>query len=390
MKTTLKRLPKSQVQLLITVPQPQMVEFFARAYERLAPSVSIKGFRPGVAPKTMVLERIGIDRYTQEAVNLAIIDSYYQAIHQEKLVPLHQPAVAMHEYGVDSQLRYDATVDVLPTVDPGAYQKLKVQLPTESTTATDDEVQTVLKRLRLQAATFTDVDRPAQTGDRIEITFTGKVKGVVQDDLTSQHYPIVIGETPIIPGFAQALVGLKKGESKPFKLTVNKRPVEFLVDALEVQSVTLPELDAAFAKNFGHDTVEALTDALKQGIEAEQQEQLRRKQETAVLEALRQSIKLELPQSLVHQEIDRRIQSIREQLGVTFDTFLQKRYEGQLEQLRTSLSDEAERSVASGLILGEIAQREGLVPKGGAKTPDEQAGVMRSTLDRLIQYASKK
>src|SRR3990167_8319441 len=111
MKTTLKRLSHSQVQLSITVEQTQMVEFFARAFERLAPSVAIKGFRSGTAPKSMVLERIGIDRYTQEAVNLAVIDGYYRAVHEQKLVPLHQPAVAMHEYGVDSALIFDATVD---------------------------------------------------------------------------------------------------------------------------------------------------------------------------------------------------------------------------------------------------------------------------------------
>ena len=398
MKTSIKRLPHSQVQLTITVEQPQMVEFFARAFERLAPGVSIKGFRPGSAPKSMILERIGIDRYTQEAVDLAVVDSYYRAVHQEKLIPLHQPAVVMHEFGVDSALTFDATVDVLPTVDPGKYQQLKVKLPAESTGASSDEVEIVLKRLRLQAATFADVDRPAALGDRIEIHFTGKIKGVVQDDLTSQHYPMILGETPLIPGFEAELIGLKKGDEKTFTLKkVNdpstklgtSRTVEFLVECLEVQETKLPELETAFAKNFGHDTVEALQGALKKGIEDEKTEQLRRKQETAVLEALRKSIQLDPPQSIIHQEVDRRIAALREQFGVTFDKFLKERYDGLLENLHKNLQPEAEKSVSAGLILGEIASREKLVPDGGAKTPEEQSTVMRTTLDKLIGYASK-
>ena len=389
MKITTKKLPKSAMELHIEVEQSQMVEYFAQAYERLVPTISIKGFRPGSAPKSMVLERIGIDRYTQEAVNLAIMDTYYHAVHQEKIVPLTQPAVAIHEFGVDSQLTYDATVDVLPEVKVGDYKKIKVKLPDEKTDATHEEIETVTRRLRLQSATFEAVDRAAKTGDRVEIHFTGKVKGVVQDDLTSQHYPIIIGDTPIIPGFEKELVGLKKGESKSFKLKVNDRNVEFSVDCVEVQTVQLLELNDKFASTFGHDTVKALTEALKTGIETEKKERARHQREEAVLEALQKTIKVELPESLIEQEIDRRIEMIHQQLGVTFDKFLQERYQGKLEELRKNLREESIRSVSAGLILGEIAQAEDLVPKGGAKTPEEQNDVMRNTFDKLIAYASK-
>lgn len=390
MNVTTKKLPQSVVQLHITVDAGDMVVYFARAYERLAPTVAIKGFRPGNAPKSMVLERIGIDRYTQEAINLAIIDSYYQSVHQEQIVPLTQPAVAIHEFGVESPLVYDATVDVLPAIELGNYQKLSVKLPSEPTTATDEEIETVLRRLRLQAATFADVDRAAANGDRVEISFTGKVRGVVQDDLTSQHYPILIGDTPLIPGFEQKLIGLTKGETKTFKLTLDKRAVDFSVDCEAVQSVTLPELNADFAKSFGHDGVEPLKEALRSGIENEKLEQRRHQQEEVILESLQKIVKLELPQSLVEQEIDRRIESIKQQLGVTFDKFLTERHEGKLESLRKSLADECKRSVSAGLILGEIAQQEKLVPVGGAKTPEEQRDVMRSTIDKLIEYAEGK
>jgi len=390
MNITTKKLPKSAVQLHVEVDEKQMVEYFGRAYERLASSVQIKGFRPGAAPKSMILDQIGIDRYTQEAVNLAIVDTYYRAVHEEKLVPLTQPAVAIHEFGVDEKLVYDATVDVLPVIELGDYKKLKVKLTSESTDATDEDVQIVLRRLRLQAASFEIVDRPAADGDRVELNFTGKEKGVVQDDLTSQHYPIILGDTPLIPGFQENLVGLKKGESKSFKLKVDKRSIEFTVDCLEVESVSMPTLDDAFAKTFGHDTVEALTTALKAGIENEKKERQHHDHEQAIVEALEKSVKVEIPQSLIEQEIDRRVESIREQLGVTFDKFLAERHQGKIESLRATLTDECERSVKAGLILGEVAQKEKLVPVGGAKTPEEQRDVMHQTVDKLISYVSPK
>ena len=401
MKITRKNLPHSSVELHVEVDQSKMVEFFARAYERLAPTVTIKGFRPGAAPKTMVLERIGIDRYTQEAINVAIIDTYYHAVHQEKIVPLTQPAVNIREYGAESPLVYDATVDVLPTVELGDYTKLKVKLPSESADATEKEVETVLKRVRLQAATFADADRPAAKGDRVELNFTGKVKGVVQDSLTSQHYPMILGETPLIPGFEDELIGLKKGDEKSFKLTVNptspsglrgasKEKVDFDVECLDVQVVTLPEVNAEFTKNFGHDSVDALTDALKKGIQGEKEDRLRHDREEVILEALIKQTKLDLPQSLIDQELTRRMQSIQQQFGPGFERFLKERYEDSIDKFRESLKGDAERSVAAGLILGEVAQREKLVPNGGAKTPEEQSGVMKATLDRLISFVDGK
>ena len=390
MNITTKKLPHSAVQLHVTVEKTKMVEFFAKAFERLASTVAIKGFRPGTAPKAMVLERIGIDRYTQEAVNLAIIDTYYHAVHDEKLVPLSQPAVSIHEFGIDSALVYDATVDVLPEVELGDYKKINPKLSKDKIEATDEEVEIVLRRLRLQSATFATVDRATEKGDRVEVHFTGKEKGVVQDDLTSQHYPIILGDSPIIPGFEKELIGIKKGDTKTFKLKVDKREVDFSVDCVVVESVTLPELDKKFSGSFGHDSVKTLSEALKKGIETEKQERLRQHQEEAILESLQKLIKIELPESLVNQEIDRRIDGIRKQLGVTFDKFLTERYSGSLEDLRKNLLVESERSVSAGLILGEIAQAENLVPKGGAKTAEEQNDVMRSTFDKLIEHVSKK
>jgi trigger factor len=390
MSVTRTNIPHSAVRLHGELPASEMVGYFARAYERLAPTVSIKGFRPGAAPKAMVLSHIGIDRYTQEAINLAIIDSYYQAIHREQLVPLHQPAVVIHACGVDEPLVYDATVDVLPVVDPGDYRHVRVRLPSKSVDVSDEEVTTVLTRLRFQAASVTDVERPAQQGDRVEVNFTGSVHGVVRDQLTSQHHPIILGESHLVPGFEEALVGLSKGEEKRFQLTVDREPVTFDVECLAVQSVMLPALTNEFAQTFGHAAVAALRTAIRKGISDEKTDQWRQRCESVVLEALRTSINLDLPTSLVEQETDRRMATLKQRFGVAFNTFLEQRYGGKLSTLRDELRVESEKSVSAGLILGAIAEREQLVPKGGAKTPEEQSTVMRSTLDRLIGFAEGK
>jgi FKBP-type peptidyl-prolyl cis-trans isomerase (trigger factor) len=82
--------------------------------------------------------------------------------------------------------------------------------------------------------------------------------------------------------------------------------------------------------------------------------------------------------------------TLKQRFGVAFNTFLEQRYGGKLSTLRDELRVESEKSVSAGLILGAIAEREQLVPKGGAKTPEEQSTVMRSTLDRLIGFAEGK
>lgn len=395
METKLEKLSKSRVKLNIKVPKEKMVDFFADAYKRLAPTIEIKGFRPGGAPKAMILEAIGLGKYHQQALDLALPWSYSEAIKNEKINPIQPPAIAMKQIGEDQDLIYEAEVDIIPEINLGNYQKIRVKYKPTKYTASLEEVEKVVKKLIYQAATFEEVNRPVQKDDRAEIDFEGTVDKVKQENLCSKNYPLIVGSDILIPGFEEKILAMKKGEEKEFDLNVphvkdkdKTKKVRFKVKLNKVDKVILPKLDEIFAKKFGHKNMEDLKKAIAKSIVLEKDMQAKRKLEDEVLTKLIAGMKIDLPESLVEQEISRRISQIQAQTGPSLDKILEK-MEKTLPDLRQDLRSESEKTIKIGLALGEVAKQEGLVPFGAAKDENAQREITRKTIDKLIEIATK-
>lgn len=397
MITKLDKLPKSRVKLFITVPEKDIGKFFDKAYEKLAPQVKISGFRPGKAPKMMILEAVGQNRYNSEALNLALMQSYFSAVQKEGIIPITQPAVSIKQFGEHQDFVFEAEVDILSKIILGDYQSVRVKNKNKdkSYQATDKELEIIVKRLKYQGATFNNVDRPAKNGDRIEIEFEGYDKKIKQENLCSKNYPLILGEGVLIPGFEDKIIGMKKGEEKKFDLDVpatvkgaKAKKIDFTVKMLDVKEVKLPELNDDFAKKFGHNNPENLFKAIKENIIREKEIQDKMQLEQEVLEKVAEKVFMEIPQSLVEQDINRRITQIQQRSGPGFQEFLKKSGKS-LEDLRKDLTPQAEKSVKTGLILGELAKEFGLA-KIKPKTAEEQKQVVRKTIDKLVAIATKR
>ncbi len=384
-----KKLPHARHELQIEISAPKMAAYFDDAFQRLAATVEIKGFRKGQAPKLMVLQRIGQERYIQTALDIALPDAYAEAMYQFKLHPVAPPEVTVESYGEGAPLKFKVAVDVVPDVDLGDYAKVKVKKPDAKTTVEKKEVDEVLERLRKQQADVKPVERAAKDGDQIEIDYVGTVKGVKRDDLSSQHFPVILGSGVLPKKLDAACVGKKKGESFELDDTVEKDDVHFAVTVHAVNEVTLPAVDAAFAKQFGRENAEDLTKAIHDQLEQEKVHKARHELERAVIAAVLKQVKTELPKSLVDEEVSRRIHQIQEQLGVMFPKFLEQQKKTE-DDIRKDLRSEAEESVKTGIVLGEIAKKEGF---GNDRQQGEsdmafQQRVVRRTLNFLIASAT--
>lgn len=388
-------LPKSRIKLNIKVSSPEMRGFFSRVYNKLASSVEIKGFRRGMAPKSLTIAAIGENRLNSEIVDLALQETYTTALKKENLLPVSQPKVnikMLKDLTVDTaELEYEAEIDVLPVVKLGNFKEIKIRKEDKEIKVDKEEVEHVLSHLQRQKAEFKDIDRPLESGDRAEINFEGFERGAKLENLSSEHYPVILGSGTLIGDFEKNLIGLKKGEKKEFKVELidpknpklPKKPTDFKVEILQTQEVIMPKLNDEFAQSFQKKSLEDLKKAIKDDIIFEKKEMQKKNLENRVLESLLNITEVEIPESLIEREVEHQIENMRQRLtktGLDFEKYLEN-LKKTVEELRQDIRPQAEKLVKIGLALGEVAKKEGIDPK------DKEAGKM--ALEKLIKYNLK-
>jgi len=386
-------LPKSRAKLVIKVSSPEMRGFFARTYNKIAPTIEIKGFRTGKAPKSMTIAAIGENRLQQEIIDLALRETFAEALKKEKLIPVAPPKInikMLKDLTADTaELEYEAEIDLLPEIKLGDYKRIKVKKSDQKIEASEAEIEQVLSHLARTRAEFKDISRPVKVGDRIEINFEGFEKGVKLENLSSQNYPVILGTKNLIPEFENKLTGLKKGDKKEFKVEISptpndkKRKIDFKVEVLQTQEVILPKIDDELARKYQKKDLAELKKAIKEDVLKQKEQQQQKNIENSVLEELLKIIKVEISDSLIGQEIDRQINDIRSRtapMGLTFEKYLENMKKTEAE-FREGLKPQAEKTIKIGLALGEIAKKEGIDPK------NKEAG--KNALEKLIGYAVK-
>lgn len=394
MQTKVEKRAKSNVKVKISLTSSELKKYFDQAYEKVGLTLKIDGFRPGKAPKELVEASAGQARLIQEIVDLAVTDTYPKALQENKLLPVNQPKLAVTTFPTlkgDSSLEYEIEFDNLPEVKLGDFSKVRVKKPKESEVKEAD-VDKVIEYLRKQKATFSEINRPAKNGDRIEINFSGSVKGVKKEGMDSKNHPIILGEKTMIPGFEDALVGLKKGDKKTIKLTFPKdyhakdlagQPADFEIEVVDLKEIILPKIDSEFAAAFGHKDVAIMRQAIKESLLREMQEKAQRDLEEEVLGKILPYVKVDLPDSLIDQEKDRLVENLRTQVesqGLGFDRYLTSIKKDQ-QTLRNDLQTQAEKNVKIGFLLGEVIKEQKLNPR------DKESG--RKAIDYLIDKVVK-
>lgn len=399
MQVKVTKLPQSKVKIEVTEDAKNLKKYFDEVYEKMAPSVNIKGFRPGKAPRLMTIESLGRARYNNEVLNIVLPEVYANAVRQEKLVPVSSPKVNILEFAEDKPFRFDAEVDLLPEIKLGDYKKIKVTHKSEKTEAKKEEIEKVIKRLQLQSAKFNVTGDAAKNDDRMEISFEGKVDNVMKDQYTSKNYPFILGEGVLVPEFEKQLIGMKKGDKKDFIVDI-KNPqskktdkVHFFVTVDDVWHVEMPKLDVEFAQKFGHKTIDELRKAIEKNISLEKEQRDRQILEEKVLDEVLKCIEVELSESLIEQEIDRRVEMLRQQTGPAFDGYLSS-IKKTLDELRKDIRPAAERGVKVSLALTEISKDMGHFDPKKLTTDMHhnqhvQQDAIKKTLDELIAIAVK-
>ena len=277
---------------------------------------ALPGFRPGKAPRDMVVKKYDAE-IKEEARRKLIGDSYRKAIEEQKLNVVGHPDIEEVQFGRGQALQFTATVETAPEFQLPEYKGLPATLETKS--VTDADVDRALDMLRGQQAKFETVARELTNGDVAVVSYSGTVDGQPITELAptakglteQKNFWVEMTPGAFIPGFAEQLAGAKAGD----KRTVNVDfPADFVtkeligkkgvyeVEVVEVKEKVLPVADDAFAVKFGAENLEKL----KAGVRADLENELKYSRSKAVrgqvIRALLNKVNFDLPESAVASE----------------------------------------------------------------------------------------
>lgn len=347
--------------MTVGVPAERIESAVDKSLQQTARRAKIPGFRPGKVPMSVIRQRYeGAAR--QEALGDLIQETFYEAVVEQKLNPAGAPSIEPKVFEKGKDLEYVATFEVFPEITLASFDGISVER--QQAEVGDADVDTMLDVLRKQNTRFETVERAAENGDQITIDFVGKIDGEAFAGGSAKGVPLVLGSGRMIPGFEDALVGVKAGEERVINPTFPEdyqnldlagKTAEFTVNVTAVAAPVLPELNDEFFALFGvkEGGLEGFRAEVRKNMERELRQAIKTKVKNQVMEGLLETNPVEVPKALIAEEVNRlRVQAVQ-QFGGNIKP----------ENLPAELFEEqAKRRVVLGLIIAEIVKQQDLKP----------------------------
>lgn len=364
MKVSAEPMQNSQVLLNIEMETDEVNKYLDRAYQRLARRVSVPGFRKGKVPRDVLIHYVGREALFREALEDLIPEAYAEAVESQELEPIAQPSFEIVQ---TEPLVFKAVVPLKPTVKLGDYSQIKIEAqPVE---VTDAEVDAVLEQLREEHAVLSPVERPVAFGDEVTLDVQEVKEGKLTPLRQDLVYEVRQGSRLPLPGFAENLVGMGKGEEREITLSypadyevaelAGKEHV-FRVTIKDIKEKRLPELDDEFAKLLGSDDIASLRARIADAIKARKESAARLDAEKKVMDALVGVSQVEYPPVLVEKEIDRLIADEARHFveGLSGLERYLKAVGKTMAEHREELRAEATQRLVRSLVLDEVMEAE--------------------------------
>ena len=347
--------------LNVSVPTSRVNEQFEARLKRTAKTVKINGFRPGKVPLNVVRREYGASIY-QEVVNEIIRDTVFEAIQQEKINAVGMPNIEKVE-NKDGALVYEAIVEVYPEVEVKTFADLEVER--KASEINDKDVDTMIENLQKQRASWTETKGMAKKDMQVTFDFEGTVDGEKFEGGAAEDFKLVLGSGRMIPGFEDGIVGMKKGEEKVIDVTFPEdyqaenlagKAAQFKITVKLVEKQKLPEIDAEFLKIFGlteEEGLDKLKADVRKNMEREVRNGLRNQVKQAAFDALVAANEIEVPASMVAQEIDRQRQQMIQQFTQQFGGQGAGAFDSSMlpDEL---FKEQAEKSVKLGVLVSKV------------------------------------
>ena len=359
----------NEVKLEITVEAEKFENAMKKVYFQNAKYFNIPGFRKGKAPMNIVEKYYGAQIFYEDAFNEVATEAYEEALTENKIDVVSRPEVDIAQMEKGKDLIFTAVVQTKPEVKLGKYKGIEIQKIEYKVDKKD--VDHELEHMQEHNSRLVTVDdRPLENGDTATIDFEGFVDGVAFEGGKAEGHELEIGSGTFIPGFEEQLIGMELENEKEIKVTFPKeyfskdlagKDATFKVKLHDIKKKELPELDDEFAKDVSEfDTLEELKKSIKEKLTKNKEQREKYETEEAVLKAVCEDSKLDIPSGMIELEIDNILKDFEQRLsyqGLNLEQYL-KMIGKTEEEMRKEYEPQAIEAIKSRLVLEAIMKAE--------------------------------
>lgn len=365
-----KNIEKEAVKAKVTalVSREELEPALNKVYLKVRKDITIPGFRKGKAPRMVIEAAYGKHVFFEDAIEELFPEIYKECVLSQEIKPVGRPSVSALVINDDDSVTLTIDTDLYPEVTLGQYKGLEVEKVDAE--VAESEIDAEIDRMAQNVARISTVDRPAQDGDTAVIDFEGFNDGVAFEGGKGENYELKLGSGSFIPGFEEQVVGMSAGEEKDINVTfpedyhaeeLKGAPVVFKVKLHEVKETVVPEKDDEFVKDVSEfDTMAELRADVENRIRTEKQAGIDRAFENAVLEKAVANMTVEIPDSMVEEELERQMERMDYELrsqGASLEVYANM-MGGTMENIKNSLRPGALSSVKTNVLLDAVVDAE--------------------------------
>jgi trigger factor len=351
--------------LKVQIPEDTIQKSVDQRIQKIGKNAKIAGFRPGKVPAKVIRDRFGTQA-RQDVISDLLQSSFREALTEKDLTPAGTPEITDMQADAGNGLEYTANFEVFPEVELESFSELELKKPICE--VTEQDVDTMVEKLREQNREWNSVDRTSKAGDRVQISYSYHAD-IDDEDLkegSSESIWILVGQPSLMPEFDEKVKDVSVGDHVDFSVVfpddykqegLAGKKASFEIDVLTVEEPTLPEIDEKFIEQFGvkDGTVETFRTELQRNLEREMKAALHKRQKSDVLQTLYDTNTVVLPEVMVNaelQELLKPYQEAAEKQNADVDD----------PEIEKTLAEEARRRVALSLIIGKIITDNKLQP----------------------------
>ena len=327
----------------------------------------VDGFRKGHVPAD-VLEKKFKKEIEGEILNHIISEEYRKAVEENNLSPIADIKLEKYENNEDN-VEVVFTIPVLPEINLGDYKSVKVEK--EALDVNDEKVNAEIEIMRSNAGKLKEVadDEAAKDKDITNINFEGFIDGEAFDGGKAEGFDLTLGSKSFIDTFEDQIIGHKKGDEFDVNVTfpeeyhaenLKGKPAVFKIKLNSIKRKEEAELNEDLAKELGYDSVEDLKAKTKENLTKREETRIENEYRGKVVDAVVDTVNFEIPEAVVEREIQFQINRFAQQLqmqGMSLNQYFEMTGQD-IEKMRESIKESAEKSVKRDLVLTEIAKAE--------------------------------
>jgi trigger factor len=360
----------------VTIPADVVSKAYKKVTKRYQQQARIPGFRAGKVPESLIRSRFG-DTLRQDVLEQVMPVPFREAIEAQGLKPVSQPQVVDLRMEDGEELYFKAVFEVLPEFSIDGYQDVKVTKP--DTTLTEEEFQAEMERARDSRATMETVEeeRPLVDGDWAQISFKGEMKPAegetevpqLDEPLEAEDVALEVGGKNTLEAFNNVLRGATVGQPLKFEVSypadfgeqrLAGKTVAYDVDIKGIKKKIQPELNDDLAKELGdYESFDDFSTKLREHLTRQKKQQGEGAAREQLMEALTAKYQFPVPETLVQQQIDVRLDRGLRALaaqGMNPDDMRKLDF----QRLRAAQHDSAKDEVKGMLLLDKIADAENI------------------------------